>query len=252
MKTYCRSLLGAFAFALATTSPLLAQQEAADNGTDPTKLRRTFWTSYEHMDLSNDASRGTFKLMYETPMSQKTSLRLTLPAVAIDAPGVDSGMELGDVALRVTHLLSVTRDRGIVLQGEIFADTAGRPELGYGTTVLKGTVIYAKFLQGRQIFAPAVSHAQSVGGDRQIRETTVDFYYVPKLPDPAWYMTVDPAIISDWENDRLYSSIAVTTGRAVGKIGGGVAQVYLKPSVLIGGDRPADWAIEAGFRVIGF
>lgn len=231
---------------------LMAQAAEVDNGTDPTKLRRTFWTSYEHMELNGDASRSTFKLMYEAPVTEKTSLRVTLPGVGFDAPGIDSGMEQGDFALRATHILSVTPQRGVVLQGEIFANTAGRPELGYDTTVLKGTVIYAKFLEGGRIFAPAVSHAQSLGGDRQIRETTVDFYYVPKLPDPAWYMTVDPAIINDWENDKTYASFAVTTGRAVGKIGGGVAQVYLKPGIFIGNDRPADWALEAGFRVLGF
>ncbi|QRZ12868.1 hypothetical protein JWJ88_09725 [Paracoccus methylovorus] len=238
--------------ALMLAAPAIAQSQESDNGTDPTKLRRTFWTSYEHMDLSSDASRGTFKLMYEAPISPKTSLRLTLPVVGFDAPGIESGSDVGDIALRATHLLSVTRERGIVLQGELIGDTAGRAELGYGATVVKATAIYAKFLEGGRIFAPAISHTQSIGGDRQTRETTIDFYYVPKLPDPAWYMTVDPAIISDWENDRVYSSVAVTAGRAVGKVGGGVAQVYLKPGIFIGNDRPADWSFEVGFRVIGF
>ena len=246
-------LAASLSIGLAMVAPFPSgAQTAPDNGTDPTRLRRTIWTSYEHLDLGFDASRGTLKLMYEAPVSAKTALRLTLPGVSFDAPGGNQHLDFGDVSLRATHLLSVNPERGIVLQGEVYADTAAHAGSGYGSAVLKGTVIYAKFLQGGRIFAPALSHVQSINGDNQVRETTIDFYYVPKLPDPNWYMTVDPAIVSDWEQDRTYANIAVTTGRTVGKIGGGAAQIYLKPAIFIGTDRPADWSLETGLRVIGF
>jgi hypothetical protein len=250
MSTSIRWVL-ALAGTLALTHSVAFAQEA-DNGTDPTKLRRTVSAYYEHMDFGSDIGRGTIKLTAEAPIADRTSLRFTLPLAAFDAPGLDSDLALGDLALRVTHILDTNRARGLVLQGEIFADTAERAELGYGTTVLKGTAIYAKFLQGGRIFAPALSHSQSVDDRNQVRETVLDFYYVPKLPDPAWYMTVDPAVVKNWEGDKLYGSLAVTAGRAVGKIGGGLAQLYAKPSVFIGNERPADWALEVGFRVIGF
>lgn len=230
----------------------VSHAEGTDNGTDPTKLRRMSWTSYEHLDMGHDVTRGTLKMMYESPVGAKTSLRLTLPVVGFDAPGVSDSYDLGDIALRATYILDVNRQRGLVLQGEIFGDTADRPLLGYDAVVLKATGIYAKFLPGGQIFAPALSHAEAVDGDGKISETTADFYYVPKLPNPAWYMTVDPALIKNWETEAFYGSLAVTTGRAVGKVGTGVAQAYLKPSILIGNERPADWGIEAGFRIIGF
>lgn len=229
-----------------------AQAQDADNGTDPTKLRRSFTFSYEHMDLGHDVSRGTLKAMLELPVSSKTSLRFSLPAVGIDAPGLKDDFDLGDVSLRVTHLLDVTPARGIVLQGEILADSAARRELGNGVTAIKLTGIYAKFLEGGRIFAPALSHTQSIGDGNKISETVLDLYYVPKLAHPAWYMTIDPALVKNWEGDRLYGSLAVTTGRAVGQVGGGLAQVYVKPNILIGAERPADWSVELGFRIIGF
>lgn len=46
-----------------------AAAQKADNGTDPTKLRRMIWTSYEHMDLGHGTKRGLFKLMYESPIT---------------------------------------------------------------------------------------------------------------------------------------------------------------------------------------
>lgn len=240
-----------YAFLLGMTAAAAGAQEA-DNGTDPTKLRRIIWTSYEHMDLGHDATRGTFKTMYETPIGDKTAIRLTLPVVRMDATGLRDDADFGDASLRLTHLLDVNRERGIVLQGEVFADTAGRRELGYGTTVIKTTAIYARFLDGGRIFAPAINHSQSIGDENQIRETVLDFYYVPKLPNPAHYMTIDPAVVKNWEGDKLYGSFAVTAGTAIGKVGSGLAQVYVKPSVFIGGERPADWALEVGYRVIGF
>lgn len=226
--------------------------EGADNGTDPTRLRRAVWATYEHMDLGDAATRGTFKLMAETPVSKNTSLRVTLPVVGYDAPGWAHDPAIGDLSVRATYLVDVNRDRGIVLQGEVFADTAARRELGYGATVFKATAIYARFLPGGQILAPAIGHTQSIDNRNQVRETVLDLYYVPKLPDPAWYMTIDPAVVQNWEGDALYGSVAITTGRAIGQVGGGLAQLYLKPSLFVGNDRPADWALEAGFRIIGF
>ncbi len=230
-----------------------AQSAAADNGTDPTKLRRMVWGYYEHLDLRGGASRDTVKLMYETPISPKTSLRFAMPFAAFDAPGLDDSLGLGDISLRVTHLLSVTPDHGVVLQGEIFADTAERPELGYGSAAVKATVIYAKFLESGAIFAPALAHTETLsGGAGKVSETVADFYFVPKLANPANYMTIDPAIVANWEGEAYYGSLAVTMGRTLGPAMGGAMQAYVKPSIFVGGERPSDWAIEVGVRVLGF
>lgn len=246
-----RALFFGLGFVASMACQAVTAQEA-DNGTDPTKLRRTAWSTYEHMDLGDGNARGTFKLIFEQPVGEKTSLRFTLPVVGYDVPGLKSDFDIGDLSLRATYLVDVNRERGIVVQGEIFGDTAARRELGYGTTVLKGTLIYAMFLEGSRIFAPAISHTQSINEHHQVRETVLDLYYVPKLQNPAWYMTIDPAVVKNWEGKRLYGSLAVTTGRAVGQVGGGLGQLYVKPNIFVGGERPADWSVEAGFRVIGF
>ena len=53
-------------------------------------------------------------------------------------------------------------------------------------------------------------------------------------------------------SERLSSSVAITAGRVVGKAFGGVAQVYAKPTVMFGNERPGDWSLEIGFKVLGF
>lgn len=230
----------------------VAQDTKVDNGTDPTKLRRSVNLSYEHMDFASSGSRGSWELMMEMPVAEKVSLRLTLPVVSLNLPQNDFEPALGDVALRATYLHSVNRERGIVFQGEIFANTAKDPGRGYDSTVFKATAIYAKFLEGGRILAPALSHSEAIGRQKNVSETVLDLYYVPHLSNPAWYMTVDPALVHNWESDDSYASLAITTGRAVAKAGKGLVQVYLKPNVLMGHDRPADWSLELGVRAIGF
>jgi hypothetical protein len=151
-------------------------------------------------------------------------------------------------------VFGLTRERGLVAQAEMIFDTASRGELGAGKHVFKGTFIYARFLP-KGIFAPALVHSLDVGGDSQrpgVSITTIDLYYVPKLADPRYFVTLDPALNFDWERDARFGSLGITAGRTVGKAFGGLAQVYVKPSVLFGRAPPGDWSLELGFKVLGF
>jgi hypothetical protein len=134
-------------------------------------------------------------------------------------------------------------------------DTARRQELGNGKTVFKGSFVYAMFLQGGDIFAPAFVQSNSLGGDSnraKVNSTAFDFYYVPKLADPKTFVTVDPALSFDWESKKQFASLAVTVGRAIGPAFGGNGQVFIKPVVFGGGERSANWGLEVGYKVIGF
>jgi hypothetical protein len=44
----------------------------------------------------------------------------------------------------------------------------------------------------------------------------------------------------------------VTVGRSLGPALGGNSQVFIKPTVFAGGDRPGKWGVEVGYKVIGF
>jgi hypothetical protein len=241
---------------LASTVCAGAWSQEADNGTDPTKLTSAAAVQIEHLDLKGGFSADTLKFIYVVPFGQKKdfNFRVQLPMVRTDVLG-QSGFRLGDVSLKVNHVLTVTREYGIVVAGEAVFDTASRPEGGAGKNVLKANAVYAWFLQGGDIFAPAIVHSLSVSGDSsraKVNGTVLDFYYVPKLADPKTFVTVDPALSFDWENDTRFASLAVTIGRAIGPAFGGNSQVFIKPTVLAGGDRPGTWGVEVGYKVIGF
>lgn len=240
---------------ICTTAFAQDADSADNNGTDPTKLINSAALVYEHNDLRPDFSRDALRFDLILPFGERKdySVRLRVPVVSTDIGG-DTDPALSDVSIQGTHVFGLTPERGLVVQGELIFDSAERPELGTGRNVFKGTFIYARFLR-TGIFAPAVVHSVDLGGDSgraSVNMTTFDFYYVPKLSDPRTFVTLDPAMNFDWENDKEFPSFAATIGRTVGKAFGGNAQLFVKPAVFATSDRPGDWAIEVGYKVLGF
>lgn len=229
-------------------------QEKPNDGTDPTRPVRNLQLNYEHLDLRGNFTSDIMALAFTQPLGGRSSLRIKAPLSSIDARG-DAGFALGDMSLKYTRIPVLTRNYGIVLQAEMIFDTASRAELGTGQNVLKPGIIYARFLTGGAIFAPAIVHSVSLWGDSgrpPVSVTTFDFYYVPHLANPKLYMTLDPAMNFDWHNDRYFPSLAVTLGRKLGKAMGGNVQAYVKPSAAFFADRPFNWGIEAGVQLLAF
>jgi hypothetical protein len=250
-------LLGAsMACAQAPDSTPAPKQD--NDGTDPTSPAKFAKISYEHLDLSLPDSlpgdnSNTFNFEYQQPFGHN-ALKLKLPIVSVDALG-NSGYSIGDVSAKLTHVLSVTKTHGIVLNGEIVFNTASRPELGTGKTVIKPGITYAIFLKGGHIFAPAFVQSLSIAGDANradINSSTIDFYFVPKLANPKLYMTLDPAITFDWKNDKTFIVTALTLGYKLGAMLGGKGQMFVKPSIGIGSNRPTGWGISTGFQLLSF
>jgi hypothetical protein len=246
--------------ALLASGLALAQEESAapaavDNGTDPTKLLTVAEAKYEYLDLNAGFGSSTLRLSYTQPFGKgRYSYRLRLPVAAVDVFGNDN-YDIGDASIQLQHVFGLTKKQAFVIQGEMVFDTAARPELGTGQNVFKGTLIYAKFLKGGNIFAPAIVQSNSLWGEdnrADVNFTTFDFYYVPKLSNPKNLITYDPALNFDWENDTQFASLAITFGRVLGPQLGGNGVVFFKPSVFAGSDRPSSWGVEVGYKVLGF
>lgn len=248
--------LAIISFAASITAYAADSPEKPDNGTDPTRFSTTATIQYEHIDLQEGFNANTLKLSYIQPLgaAARTNLRLQMPVVSNDILG-NNAYAIGDFSLKMNHVYDVNQQRGIVIGGELVFDTAHRDELGTGKNVFKGTYIYAKFLKGGAIFAPAIVHSVSFSGQdlrARVNNTVLDFYYVPHFVNPKVFMTIDPAISLDWETDKQFASLAVTAGYALGSAFGGSSQIFVKPSIFAGNERSANWGLEVGYKVIGF
>ena len=232
-----------------------AEHRADDNGTDPTRVSRTVNVKFEHLALRDGFTTNTLKLEYKHPLGPGLSAVFKLPVTQVDVLG-NNGAGLGDVSIQVGKVFGLTRDGGNVVQAEVFFDTATRPELGAGNSVLKATYIRAFFLQSGAILAPSfVQSVSLLGGDDRpkVNFSTIDMYYVPKMDDPRNLVTFDPNVNYNWENGNRFASLAVTLGRNFGPSPfGGNQFVLVKPAILVGSDRPNKWGLELTYRVIGF
>jgi hypothetical protein len=234
-----------------------AQDKTAtpDNGTDPSRISNTFIADYEHLRLRDGFSSDTVDLKLTAGLAAHTGLTLDLPVVSVDAFG-ESGYGIGDVSVKLVQVSGLRAKGANIFQAELFLDTADRPELGNGQDVLKLTYIRAFFMPGHNIIAPSFIQNFGIGGkgDRaRVNNFVFDLYYVPHFNNPKLYMTVDPNITYDWESGNSFTGLLVTVGYATGKaFGKGNGSVYIKPSVYGGADRPADWGMEIGYKVVGF
>ena len=229
-----------------------------NDGTDPTSPAKSAKVSYEHLDLSlPDGLPGdnsnSFIFEFQQPFGHN-AIKLKAPIISVDTLG-NGSYSIGDVSAKLTRVLKVTKTHGIVVNGEILFNTASRPELGTGKTVIKPGITYAVFLKGGHIFAPTLVQSLSIAGNEKrsdISSSTIDFYFVPKLANPKLYMTVDPAVTFDWKNNKTFVVTALTLGYKLGAMFGGKGQMFIKPSIGIGTNSPTGWGIATGFQLVSF
>lgn len=177
-----RRLASTLLASLALIAAARADEAAPDNGTDPTKLSSAAAIQFEHLALRPAGSLGTWKLSYTQPFGDKRdySLRLRVPVARNTAAGQGGhgSYGLGDASLQLSHVFGVSRAGGMVAQLELSGDTADRAERGSGQAVAKGTFIYARFLPGGAIVAPALVHSEGLGGHgprARVRSSSLDF-----------------------------------------------------------------------------
>ncbi|MCV2874592.1 hypothetical protein OEZ71_20020 [Defluviimonas sp. WL0050] len=241
--------------AILVTGAWAQSQPEVNNGTNPTILATSAGIQYKYSDFGSGFSNGLLEASFTVPFGPGNNKALTFTLPYASGP-VDDSFGLGDLNVKFIHVLAVNATRGIAYTAKLSFDSADRPDLGNGQTVLELSGFYAKFLEDGSIVAPSLVQTFGLGdedaGRSKINMTTFDFYYVPKLATEKMFVAFDPALIFDWERDKGYASLTTTFGFPMGKAFGGDSQIFIKPQILAGAHRPADWSLQVGYKVIGF
>jgi hypothetical protein len=160
---------------------------------------------------------------------------------------------IGDFDARLLFLPYVSPGFILAAGLEAFFNTATNAALGSGKTSL-GPQIFGVFpgLLGKtSLFAPAYQYVFDIAGpsDRaDISRSQIDLYFVWALAAGRNWLIVDPQIVFDHENDKTPVLAEIEWGFMIAPSSG--VSGYLRPGAGIGADRPYDWNVEAGLKLI--
>ena len=216
-------------------------------GTDPTHFTKTLVLFNEFRSLGDEAIYNTSNFRYTQPVG-KVKFQITLPLDATDLLGTTEA-GFGDAGLKASYLPKLTPKFGLVLFLDTFYPTATKDVLGSGKYIASPGATFAFFFQhGKVIFAPSVQQKFSYAGDsdrQSVNQSLVDFYLVWRPTMNSW-ITFDPQFVYDHEDGKFFNQTEIEIGRLMF---GGVS-TYLRPGVGIGRDRPFDWNVEFGLKIV--
>jgi hypothetical protein len=228
-------------------APPAAHEEEDKTGTDPSKFLRTLIAYNEFRSLGDERGFDEMVYRYIQPI-EKVKFQLTLPLDRTDASGVsESGF--GDVGLKASYLPRRSSKFALVLFLDSTYPTSTKSVFGTGKYVAIPGATFAFFFDGgKVIFAPSLQQKFSYAGDAErgtVNQTLVDTYFVYK-PTKASWIIVDPQFVLDHENDTFFNTTEVEYGRLMFA---GVS-TYVRPGIGLGSDKPADWNLEFGVKVV--
>ena len=216
-------------------------------GTDPTKFTRTLVLLNEFRSLGGDLGLDEFVFRYTQPL-RKVKFQLTLPLDATDLTGTTQ-VGFGEIGFKASYLPKMTPKFGLVVFLDTSFPTATKDVFGAGKYVATPGATFAFFFRrGQVIFAPSLQQKLSYAGDSHhsdVNQTLLDTYLVWRITKTSW-VTLDPQFVVDHEHDTFFNLTELEYGRLMF---GGVS-TYLRPGVGIGTDRPGDWNVEFGLKVV--
>ena len=277
------SILTTIVLSLALPSLAVAQEDsfaeanAKDTsdktGTNPVNFQRDlrFYNEYAWLNTAGDGSQNVLTMEYRQPVfGDKWQFRARVPYVApltadFNNDGIDDIDEsgLGDANFRLLKQPWFRGRHAIAIAMEFFLNTASEDALGSGTTTLGPQVFYAYFFgknplpipgyRGGGLFAPGLQYRFSIDEDDGRSDTdaiAVDINYLALSEDKTRWLFVNPQILSDRESSQDYAFFDIEFGWMVKSRPG--HSWYIRPTFTIGVDRPTDYGIEIGYKLVGW
>ena len=269
------------AHTLAEESQSYAEKNAADSsdksGTNPVNFQRDIrvYNEYSWLNTEGDGNQNVTTLEYRQALfGGEWQFRTKVPYItSFKADFNDDGIDdldesgLGDVNFRLLKKPWFKGAYALAPALEVFLDTASEDELGSGTTVLGPMVFVGYFFgsnplpipgyRGGGLFAPGFQYRFSVNEDKgrsEVEAIAIDINYLAMSENKTRYLFVNPQILLDQENDQDYAIFDIEFGWMMAKWFPDLKghSFYVRPSFTVGADRPADYAIELGYKIVGW
>jgi hypothetical protein len=251
-----------------------AEAHAQDkSGTNPANFSKTLQLRSEYYSIDGDSYGSRTQAIYSMPSGKKSKFELEAPfLVGTDLFGANL-FGFGDVSVSWKTRPYLSRKMAVVAGVEVFTPSGSRDELSANRWSVGPTVTVALFYpKARLIFAPTYQQQVSVtdsslpanfdpgGGDTStggapaspvatpgdINKGTFDLYLVYRFADNKRWITIDPAITIDYENDsEVTTSIAPAYGFFV-RPGGSVS---IQPVIPLKNEF-LDWGVKVTLKQV--
>jgi hypothetical protein len=235
-------------------------------GTNPINFQNEarLYNEFSWLNTEGDGYQNLTTLELRTALFEgkwQYRVRVKYNAIQIDADddGVDEVDDsgLGDIDMRLITVpyMNKANKTAIAAGLEVFLDTASEDALGLGSTSLGPQVFLVKFFS-RGLFAPALQYKFSVDEDdgrSEVDQFLVDLNLLIMAKDKqSWFFT-DPQIVIDNETNTEFAIVDLEFGVMMSKwtdLKG--HSLYIRPSFGLGSDRPVDYSVEIGYKVVGW
>jgi hypothetical protein len=254
---------------------VLAQEETAEDvkekfekdktGTNP--MNFTFdarlYNEYRSLNTAGDGYQNVTTFEFRAPFADgKWQFRGKARGVILKADTNNDGNDnidesgFGDMDLRFMTIPYMSKKGAVALGVEFFLDTASEDVLGDGATIVAPLLFIGFFnpIGPGTLFVPGYQHNFSVDeadGRSEVNEGLIDMFLVKTWGANQFWGYIDPQILLDYENDIEFMLLELQVGMMTDKYFGTKGQsTYILPSFGIGTDRPYDFSLEVGYKII--
>ena len=251
-------------------SPLHAQDALVDEddqtGTNP--IAFTFdarvYNEYLWLNTPTDGGQNITTFEFRAPLANgKWQFRTRLRATSLDidpGPGFGGIDEFGfgdmDIRFLTVPVLIPEKRFAIAYGAEFFIPTASDDLLGSNAFTIGPQIFFGFFgvFGWIDLIAPGYQHRFSVyeeSGASDVHAGVIDLFILKTFNDKQQWVLINPQTILDYENQTEFIQLDVEIGTMLDQwIEPNGHSIYLRPTVGIGGDRPNDYGVEAGYKVI--
>lgn len=254
---------GAFAEEVKTEADVKAEFAKDKTGTNPVNFTfdARLYNEYRWLNTAGDGGQNLTTFEFRAPFaSDKWQFRGKLRAVDLKADFNNDGTDdvdefgFGDIDLRFMTVpyFNLKKKFAVALGVEFFLNTASEDALGAGATSVAPLIFLGFFnpIGPGSVLFPGYQHTFSIdeddGRDR-VNSGLIDLFLVQTFKENKYWAYVDPQVVLDYENDDYFMLLELQGGMMVGPKG---HSTYIMPSFGVGGDRPYDFSIEVGYKIV--
>jgi hypothetical protein len=236
-------------------------------GTNP--INFTFdarlYNEFQWLNTEGDGHQNITTFEFRFPFADgKWQFRSKIRAIDLKADLNDDGIDdldesgMGDIDIRFMTVpyLNMQKRLGLALGVEFFFDTASEDELGAGATTVAPLMFLPIFnpIGKGSILVPGYQHKISLhedDGRSKVHQGLIDVFLVKTFGGNQFWGFIDPQILLDYENDIEFMLLELQAGMMTDKyLGTKGHSAYVMPSFGVGTDRPYDYSLEIGYKII--